>query len=384
MKDSIPQGWARAHLGDFFTERKESGIEGLPTMSVTMHDGLVIRNGLDRRMETTLDASSHLLVRRGDIAYNMMRMWQGACGHAAEDCIVSPAYVVLAPKASIDPRYFVAWSKSARGLHLLWAYSHGLTDDRRRLYFDDFCQIPIDLPPIAEQRRIVNALAAWDCAIETAASLAAARRNALDGLIQRFSARFHNSRVEFGELVELSTERALIRPDARSVELENLESGTGRILGFTSGTEITGPRNVFKTGDTLYGKLRPYLRKFAFASSDGLCSTEIWVLRPRPQQCSREILPWLVQTEHFRAAVAVQSGSKMPRADWDIVAAAPVPCPKTLQEQMLFAKPLQVLARSTQRLLEGAETLRTQKRGLMEKLLTGEWRLHPRASEAAA
>jgi type I restriction enzyme S subunit len=85
-------------LGEFFGNRQEPGRPGLPVMSVTMNDSLVFRDDLERRTESALRADQHLLVKKGDIAYNMMRMWQGACGLATADGIVSPAYVVLAPR----------------------------------------------------------------------------------------------------------------------------------------------------------------------------------------------------------------------------------------------------------------------------------------------
>jgi type I restriction enzyme S subunit len=92
-------------LGDFFSNRQEPGQAGLPVMSVTMNDSLVFRDDLERRTESALKPEQHLLVRKGDIAYNMMRMWQGACGQATADGMVSPAYVVLAPKPGIDSRF---------------------------------------------------------------------------------------------------------------------------------------------------------------------------------------------------------------------------------------------------------------------------------------
>src|ERR1700730_7992628 len=113
-------------LGDFFNQRQESGIPGLPLMSVTMKDSLVFRDDIERRLESALRPDQHLLVRKGDIAYNMMRMWQGACGLATADGIVSPAYVVLAPKEGIDSRFAYHWFKTDRLTHLFWAYSHGL------------------------------------------------------------------------------------------------------------------------------------------------------------------------------------------------------------------------------------------------------------------
>jgi type I restriction enzyme, S subunit len=119
-----------------------------------------------------------LLVRKGDIAYNMMRMWQGACGLATADGVLSPAYVVLAPKPGIDSRFAYHWFKSARMIHLFWAYSHGLTEDRLRLYFDEFAEIPVAPPSLEQQRPIVNVLDKWDQAIDQTERLIAAKRQA--------------------------------------------------------------------------------------------------------------------------------------------------------------------------------------------------------------
>lgn len=163
-------------LGDYFDIRQEPGRPGLPVMSVTMNDSLVFRDDLDRRTESALRPDQHLLVRKGDIAYNMMRMWQGACGLAQVDGIVSPAYVVLAPKPGIDSRFAYHWFKSARMIHLFRAYSHGLTEDRLRLYFDAFCEIPAAPPSLELQEQIVGILDTWDRAIDETELLIASYR----------------------------------------------------------------------------------------------------------------------------------------------------------------------------------------------------------------
>jgi hypothetical protein len=62
----------------------------------------------------------------------------------------------------------------------------------------------------------------------------------------------------------------------RSIELENIESETGRILGSESISGDSALRSRFEAGDTLFGKLCPYLRKFANPAFEGFCSTEIW------------------------------------------------------------------------------------------------------------
>lgn len=162
-----------ARLGNYFSSRREKGVAGLPTLSVTLDRGLVRRDSLERRTDTKLAPEEHLRVRPGDIAYNMMRMWQGASGLATEDAIVSPAYVVLAPKANVDPKFAAYLLKLPHMVHLLWAYSYGLTNDRLRLYFNDFKRIPWELPPLPEQKKIAEILSTWDKAIETTEKLLA-------------------------------------------------------------------------------------------------------------------------------------------------------------------------------------------------------------------
>ncbi|MER8816444.1 restriction endonuclease subunit S [Mesorhizobium sp. M0965] len=160
-------------LGDYFISRRERGKQGLPTLSVTLDRGLVRRDSLERRTDTTLTEEEHLRVYPGDIAYNMMRMWQGASGLAHEEALVSPAYIVLSPKKNVDPNFASYLFKLPEMIHRFWAYSYGLTDDRLRLYFNDFKRIPRALPPVVEQKKIVEILSTWDAAIETTEKLLA-------------------------------------------------------------------------------------------------------------------------------------------------------------------------------------------------------------------
>src|SRR5712691_5162651 len=58
------------------------------------------------------------------------------------------------------------------------------------------------------------------------------------------------------------------------LELEDLESGTGRILSRRNTLEVESAVILFRQGDVLFGKLRPYLEKFYFADFDGKCTGE--------------------------------------------------------------------------------------------------------------
>lgn len=177
--------WQHTRLGKVFKSRRTKGQAGLPTLSVTLNDGLVERASLDRKTDTNLAPEEHLFVKKNDIAYNMMRMWQGALGLARHDAIVSPAYIVLQPTKDIDPLFAEYLFKTPRFIHFFWAYSYGLTNDRLRLYFKDFGLIPCELPPLAEQKRIAEILSTWDRAIETTEKLIANSEEQKKALMQQ-------------------------------------------------------------------------------------------------------------------------------------------------------------------------------------------------------
>ncbi|MBY0588714.1 restriction endonuclease subunit S [bacterium] len=155
-------------MSEIFADRKEPGLPGLPLVSVTMNDGLVRRDSVDRRVESALTAERHLLARKGDVAYNTMRMWQGVSGIAVEDCLVSPAYVVCRPLDGIVPEYAAYLLKHPSVIRKLHQRSQGVADDRLRLYFEHFAPIKVAIPPVDVQRRIAACLAQIDEEARTA------------------------------------------------------------------------------------------------------------------------------------------------------------------------------------------------------------------------
>lgn len=153
--------WSKVAAGQLFSNRIERGRSGLPIYSVTMTDGMVPRASLDRRIDDIAETGANKTVRKGDIAYNMMRMWQGALGVAPEDCMVSPAYIVLEPKG-VNPFFFLCLLKLPQSLQVLTAHSRGLTEDRLRLYYDDFSRMVLQCPSRPEQDRIADFLMSID------------------------------------------------------------------------------------------------------------------------------------------------------------------------------------------------------------------------------
>lgn len=184
MKDG-KSDWKRVTLRDVFESRKEKGRNGLPTFSVTLYNGIVNRCEIDRKMETNLSPNMHLLIKSGDLAYNMMRMWQGASGLAKSNGIVSPAYVVLKPSECVDSIFASYWFKTSRMIYLFWAYSYGLTEDRLRLYYNDFSLIKCSLPSLKEQKQIAETLTTAQQEIDLLKQLSEKYKTQKRGLMQK-------------------------------------------------------------------------------------------------------------------------------------------------------------------------------------------------------
>ena len=371
-------------LGELFRSRREKGKPGLPTVSVTLTNGLVDRESLERKTDTNLAADEHLLVKKGDIAYNMMRMWQGACGLAEKDGIVSPAYVVLAPKKNVDSRYAAYLFKSQRLVYLFWAYSYGLTADRLRLYFADFAKIPVNVPSKEEQRAVARILSVWDKAIDNTEKLIANTKTYKRGLIQKLmngarrkDVKNIGTRIRFGHFclpVNEVCEPQEANKALRCIELEHIESGTGRLIGSTRPDLQVSLKTKFKKNDVLFGKLRPYLRKSWLADSDGYCSTEIWVFRANEKLCVPEFLQLICQTDQFAAACHITAGSKMPRAEWSVLSKTLFALPSMAEQERILR-----VTRNADTLLSclyrKSQLLKSEKESLVQQLLTGKRRV---------
>ena len=104
------------------------------------------------------DKTKYKRVYPGDLAYNMMRAWQGAFGAVRVDGMVSPAYVVAKPKVSsmIDSRYMEALLRTPSAIEEMHRYSRGITDFRLRLYWPEFKNIRVCIPPYEEQTEIAD------------------------------------------------------------------------------------------------------------------------------------------------------------------------------------------------------------------------------------
>ncbi|ENU35789.1 MULTISPECIES: restriction endonuclease subunit S [Acinetobacter] len=149
------------------------------------------------------------------------------------------------------------------------------------------------------------------------------------------------------------------------IELEHLSQNTGKILGTIESCEQQSTKNLFEKNSVLFGKLRPYLRKFAKPKFKGVCSSEIWVLTGL--KISNDYLFQFVQSEQFTELTNIQSGSKMPRADWNVIADSEIEFP-CLEEQTKIANFLSAIDQKIEVVAEQIEQAKTWKKGLLQQM----------------
>lgn len=117
--------------------------------------------------------------------------------------------------------------------------------------------------------------------------------------------------ADIAELV--SAKRADPPADAPYLGLEHLTPKLDVPAAWGHARDTTGVVVSFEPGDVLFGRLRPYLRKVAVADREGFCSPEILVFRPRSGLSSRFLHTLLSSDYVIQHAVAVSTGSRMPR-----------------------------------------------------------------------
>ena len=158
------------------------------------------------------------------------------------------------------------------------------------------------------------------------------------------------------------------------IELEHIEKDNGVLKGFVDSNQIKSTKNIFDKGDILYGKLRPYLKKYYKPDFKGICSTEIWVLKNNSKKVISGYLYYIIQTQKFDSICNISTGSSMPRADWEYVGGSSFPFPP-LEEQEEIAQTLSTWDKAIEKTEQLIQEKEIQKKGLMQQLLTGESRL---------
>jgi restriction endonuclease S subunit len=123
--------------------------------------------------------------------------------------------------------------------------------------------------------------------------------------------------------------------DKTYVGLENIESKTGKLL--TNGDDeqqfVGETANIFKKGDVLFGKLRPYLAKCIIADFDGRCTSELLVLKTTSYILPKYLHIFMLSPKFIDVVNSSTYGAKMPRASWDFIGNLEIPLPSIKEQE---------------------------------------------------
>lgn len=159
--------WVKKHLGKVFSERQETGLLGLPLLSLTDKDGIIPQEETNRKNNSSADKSKYLRVFPEDVAYNTMRMWEGRSAYVNIEGLVSPAYTVCKPTKDTNGLFFSYYFKNHQLIHQFHKYSQGLVKDTLNLKYGVFSKIEVLVPLPDEQKKIADCLSSIDDLIVT-------------------------------------------------------------------------------------------------------------------------------------------------------------------------------------------------------------------------
>ena len=171
-------------------------------------------------------------------------------------------------------------------------------------------RLKIPLPPLPVQQTIVQEIEAIEAEEESDRKAIETARAQIEARIRRFPNSVAVKSV--GTLSKQKVEPDAIDPSWIYVGLEHIESGTGRLLETPNAHEsnLQSTKNKFEQGDILYGKLRPYLNKAIQAPAEGVCSTDILVLKTKYPLLVRHAL---MHPDFVEQSVAATKGTQLPR-----------------------------------------------------------------------
>ena len=394
-----PTTWTPACLGDIYTERKEPGNESLPLLTVSIHsgvsDGELDEDELPKKVKRIEDKSQYKRAATGDLVFNMMRAWQGAIGTVRTEGMVSPAYIVAKPNDKVYPPFMDYYMKSARMVGIINRQSYGVTDFRKRLYWDSFAPIPCVLPPVREQRKIAEILATQDKAIELQGrkieELKRFKKGCLEKMFPRKGQKVPEKR--FPGFTDDWEQRKL--EDYLTV---SAEKNTGNIYGRSDVLSVSGDYGivnqiefqgrsfagasvsnygVVQTGDVVYTKSplnsNPYGIIKTNKGKPGIVSTLYAVYHPKENAFSDFIQVYFEQHARMNNYMhpLVNKGAKNDmKVSAENALKGPVCFPSRIEQKSIsaFFSVLDNLITLHQRKLE---EMKKQKKALMQLLLTG-------------
>ncbi len=183
-------GWRTVRLGELFELTKARlGLHQVepPVLSLSKYDGVILASEYFDRRIASASLDGYKVLPPGDWAYSTIHIDEGSIGrnNLAVPGVLSPMYTTMRwVSRGNDPRFFELILRSPSTLSAYRANAQGTVNRRRSLAFDAFSRIELDVPPLAEQRRIVDLIRALDGVAEASDRVTSAANGTISSLRQ--------------------------------------------------------------------------------------------------------------------------------------------------------------------------------------------------------
>jgi type I restriction enzyme S subunit len=357
----IPSHWKIVKAKRIFHEKSIKNHPDEPLLAATQTKGVIPKSLYGN---TTVTATKNFetlkFVRKGDFVISL-RSFQGGIEYAHYQGIISPAYTILEPQEEVVHNYYRYLLKSKHYISGLTLLVTGIREGQN-IDTGKFKDSLLPLPIKEEQKKIAGFLDFKLSKIDRFIS----KKKQLIKLLNEQKASIINQAVTKGlnpnakmkssaidwlgdipahwEVRKLKYSVRLNRhtsfEQAESIQnkiaLENIESKTGRILPLNE-TPFEGTGTIFKKGDVLFGKLRPYLAKVVTPNYEGSCVNELLVLSPNEVDWLSEFLKYRMLAGDFISIVDNSTyGAKMPRASWNFIGTLKISKPNNKEQQQII------------------------------------------------
>jgi type I restriction enzyme, S subunit len=353
--------WHEIALGDAFTIKHGFAFKSQYFGDAGQHivltpgnfyeaGGFRERAGRDRYY--TIDPPEDFILRPGDLVIAMTEQGEGLLGSSA---IIPPdgsylhnqriGLIENLDELKLDRGYLYRLFNTPQVRAQIRATASGTKVRHtapKRIY-----SIRVKVPPVTIQRKIAEALAAYDRLIENNWRRIALLEDAVRIFYREWIARFRfpgheHIRIVNGlpagwerrlldqivDVVSETVKPADFTEDDIHIGLEHIPRRSFTLADWEPAEGLASQKIRFHEGDILFGKIRPYFHKVGFALRDGLASSDALVWRVR-NDSDWPIVVCATSSDHFVAVASktVREGSKMPRADWNVLKQYVIPRP---------------------------------------------------------
>lgn len=297
-------------------------------------------------------------------------------------------FVLRAKKGISDPNFIYYLSKTDLVVqNAINSYVGASGRQRADLNFIKRCEV--EVPELPNQQKIAGILSAYDELIENNKKRIALLETMAEELYKEWFVRFRfpnyeNTEFEIGmpknwqreeinhfcQEVKKSIKQENLNFEQKYIGLEHLSRKDFAIYNYATADTVDSDKLEFQKNDILFGKIRPYLHKVCLANFNGVCSTDIIVIRAKNELFFSYILLTIFSNTFVDLANVSSNGTKMPRANWGYLKKVKIPLPP----QDLLKKFNEICLPMFQQidiLLQENELLISKKNQLLPRLISG-------------